>query len=244
MNKHDTFKITVLNFYKHNPKNKKSFNYFMVAKNYFHDHKIAQLTPNESQLFLYCCAISCDMASNQIAITVQSIPKQFRISSKSLLNHLERLQQLQLVTFEKTSILKNRIEENRIEENRIEVLARSKPIEKPNKDLNRKIWETFKDAYFLRYKIEPLRNASVNSKISQLAKRLGQDAIEVVKFYLAHNEKFYVQKMHDIGFCLKDAESLYTQFKRGRPITSIEVNSFVNEQRVNDIDAAVERGGL
>lgn len=244
MNKHDTYKVTVLNFYKHNPKQKKSYTHFMVAKNYFHDHKIAQLTPNESQLFLYCCAISCDMASNQIAITVQSIPKQFRISSKSLLNHLERLQQLQLVTFEKTSSFNNRIEENRKEENIIEVPRGSKEIQKSNKDLNKKIWETYRDAYFLRYKVEPLRNASVNSKISQLAQRAGENSLEIVKFYLSHNEKFYVQKMHDIGICLKDAESLHTQLKRNKAITSIDVTNYVNEQRVNEIDAAIERGGL
>lgn len=238
------YKIEVLNWDKYNGSLKKGHKRILLSTGFLSNSKIRMLTPVTRLLYLSCLLVAGESTTSQIEVSHESLVFQSGVKSQSIESQLTQLQSLQLVTFEKIVPLLNRIEKNRKEENRIEVLDRSKEVVKPNKDLNRKIWDAFKDAYFLRYKIEPLRNASVNAKISQLGKRLGYDAPEVVKFYLTHNEKFYVQKMHDIGFCLKDAESLYTQYKKGKAITSMQVTTYINEQRVNELDAAVERGGL
>lgn len=92
--------------------------------------------------------------------------------------------------------------------------------------LNKEIWDAYSQSFFNRYQTEPIRNAAVNSKISQLAKRLGPDAVDVVKFFLNHNDSFYLKQVHAIGLCLKDAESLHTQWKRNRPITKADVQAF------------------
>lgn len=104
----------------------------------------------------------------------------------------------------------------------------AKVIALPNQDLNLKIWDAYHQAMMDRYKHAPIRNAKVNRNISDLGKRLGADAIEVVRFYVSHNDSFYLKKAHDIGLCLKDAEALHTQWSRGVAITNKEVRQFEN----------------
>lgn len=91
--------------------------------------------------------------------------------------------------------------------------------------LNIKIWENYCEAYKRRYGTEPVRNLTVNSQIAALGKRLGEEAIEVVQFYVMHNQQFYVRSCHPIGLCLKDAEALRTQWARGRAVMSTEATS-------------------
>jgi hypothetical protein len=85
--------------------------------------------------------------------------------------------------------------------------------------LGSRIFEAYADAYQLRYGVEPARNATVNSQCANLGKRLGEQAIEVVRFYVRHNRSFYVQKSHPIGLALQDAESLRTEWLRGEQVT-------------------------
>ena len=135
----------------------------------------------------------------------------------------------------------SRLEKKRIEKNREDTdtysFKSSPTAQKRNvvsderKELNRKVWESYAAAYRNRYKTDPARNATVNGQISKLAERLGKDAIEVIEFYVFHNESFYVRKMHPVGMCLQDAEGLLTQWKKGRAITSQDVRMF--EKNVN-----------
>lgn len=108
--------------------------------------------------------------------------------------------------------------------------------------LTRKIWEAYKNAYLDRYKVEPVRNASVNGKISQLAKRLGAEGPAVVKFFVEHPKTFYVSKLHDIGLCLSDAEALRTQWARGKAITNADLKNYDQSQEANALHEAIKRG--
>lgn len=120
-----------------------------------------------------------------------------------------------------------------------------------NKSLNLKIWDTYRNAYFLRYKKEPVRNAMVNKNISDLGKRLGEDAISVVAFYLNHPSEFYIKNCHAIKNCLHDAESLHTQWHHNKPITERQVKEFTKKldqeikfsetiSKLRDLDAQEE----
>ena len=242
MAKVQIYEITVNKFYKHNPKTRKSFTHFMVAKNYFNDSKIVQLTPNESQLFLYCCSIACDMGSNQFTITSQSLPKHFRISCKSLHNHLTRLEQFQLLTVTKIDPLIKRIEVKGIEEKRREVTSIG---EKKIKHETTPVWEAYKKAYQERYHVEPIRNAKTNGIISKLVSRVGhEEAVLLVQFYLYHNNHYYIKKMHDLGACLSDAEGLVTQRLRGKAITDKEVREFSQHEANMELLEASRKGGF
>lgn len=108
--------------------------------------------------------------------------------------------------------------------------------------LNAKIWEAYKAAYFNRYKIEPVRNAKVNTNISQLASRVGDDAIGLVDFYLKHNDGFYLKNLHPISLCLTNAEALYSQMKRNQPVTSVDVRNFEKLQNSSNLQKAIRDG--
>jgi hypothetical protein len=83
-------------------------------------------------------------------------------------------------------------------------------------------WKAYKSAYLQRYLVEPVRNASVNSKIKQFVARLGDDAPHVAMHYVRSNTAFYVRDKHGVGCMLKDAEGLHTEWATGRTVTSAE----------------------
>ncbi len=85
--------------------------------------------------------------------------------------------------------------------------------------LNGITWEAYRVAHLAKYGHDPVRNPMVNSMISQLVKRLGSEAPDVVRFYVSHPKSYYVQQQHTIGPCLKDCEALRTQWKRSVKVT-------------------------
>lgn len=107
-----------------------------------------------------------------------------------------------------------------------------------------KIWEAYSKAYFSRYHQEPVRNAKVNSQIVQLAKRLGDEAPDVVAFFVEHNRTFYIQKLHELGVCLTDAEGLRTQWARGKPITNSDLKRFERAVDNQTLDRMIDEGKI
>jgi len=86
-----------------------------------------------------------------------------------------------------------------------------------------KVWDSYKSEFLKRYGVEPVRNAKVNAQCSQLFSRLGEDAFEVIVFYLKHNDSWFLKNQHDFGSLLAKAESIYTQWLRGQAVTSAQV---------------------
>lgn len=120
----------------------------------------------------------------------------------------------------------------------------SAPVPPKVSDLNRFIWESYADAYKRRYNKDPVRNAKVNGQVKQLGQRLGKDAVEVVRFFLTHNDGFYLKKVHQIGLCLQDAESLHTQWVRGRAVTGVAVKQFEQSQHTATLLEMIEKGEI
>lgn len=119
-----------------------------------------------------------------------------------------------------------------------------KTRKKSSDPLNLEIWSAYELCYENRYGVKPTRNASVNGKISQIAKRLGAEAIEVVKFYVLHNDAFYIRKAHAIGLCLSDAESLHTQWKTGKQITGSKVRQFEKKNETQELINDIMENGI
>lgn len=238
----NVYTITINNWEKHNGNKKKNHRYFLLENRFFEDSKITQLKQIEVLLFIKFLAIAGDLNNNRFQIHAGMMSKRWRIDDKLLLNSCKSLESFQLLTIENSSSLL--IQNNRKEKKTIEENTNYSEVTKSKQDLNKKIWEAYKENYFLRYKVEPVRNASVNAKISQLGKRVGDDALEIVRFYLQHNDSFYLKNLHSIGLCLKDCESLHTQWKRGRAITGADAKRGEKHQSMLDTIAAVEKGGL
>lgn len=117
----------------------------------------------------------------------------------------------------------------------------SEGVKAPTRSLGSEIWEAYREAYKRRYQVEPVRNATTNAQCSSLAKRLGRAAIDIVQFYLTHNDGFYLKNQHPIGLCLHQAESLHTQWQRGVAVTSTQVRDFEKSQSThNALEGALE----
>jgi hypothetical protein len=84
-------------------------------------------------------------------------------------------------------------------------------------------WAAYSEAYAARYGVEPIRNGTVNSQMVNFVKRVGMvEAPEIARFYVSHNNRFYVQHMHFVGSMLQDAEKLRTEWVTRRQMTSTE----------------------
>ena len=78
------------------------------------------------------------------------------------------------------------------------------------------VWESYRAAYLIRYGVEPARSAKVNAICSRLAKDIGaEEAKSVAAYYVTHNDRWYINKGHDLKYCLGDAQKLLTEFQRG-----------------------------
>ena len=103
-------------------------------------------------------------------------------------------------------------------------------------------WAAYANAYATRYGVEPLRNASVNGKVSQIVARLGEHAPAVAEFFLGSNAAFYVQRGHAVGALLADAEKLYTEWATGRRTTAASARQ--SEQTQTNFDNAAQAAAM
>ncbi|HJV52837.1 MAG TPA: hypothetical protein VJ652_15320, partial [Noviherbaspirillum sp.] len=93
----------------------------------------------------------------------------------------------------------------------IVVPAKPKPEKEPPP--TGRIWMHYAEAYERRYGTAPVRNATVNGQLAQLLTRLGaEEAPMVAAWFVGHNNRYYVQKMHAVGCLLADAEKLRTEW--------------------------------
>ncbi len=100
--------------------------------------------------------------------------------------------------------------------------SRKPKVERYGADLRKHTWDAYCEAYKARWEFEPDRNAAVNSQIKQLVEKVGEAAPDLVRFYLTHNDGFYVKACHPITLCLRDYVGLKTQMLRGQPITTAD----------------------
>ena len=242
MAKADIYKITVINFLKHNPKSRASFKKTLIANNFCDDARIRTLSMNSRWLFLNL-VLACGNSGGDTVELSSSTLRTMLECNRNIDGALDQLQSLQLVTYEKLALIESklRITEGKVRKTEVtaEVQAPSsdppqKPVEikpppkpKPDTEGNRRVWDAYREAYQKRYQIEPIRNATVNTQVSNLVKKIGvEDAVKVVQFYLTHNDNFFVKNTHTFGFCLSSAETLRTQMLKGKAITGTAARNF------------------
>jgi hypothetical protein len=87
-------------------------------------------------------------------------------------------------------------------------------------------WRAYKASYEARWGNAPPWNAKMAGQFKSLVARIpSEDAPEVARFFLTHNDRFYVKSMHPVGLLLRDAEKIYTEWKTNRKLTESEVRS-------------------
>ena len=84
------------------------------------------------------------------------------------------------------------------------------------------VWQAYKQAYIQRYGIEPLRNAKIFGQIKNFIAMVGEkDAPHIAAYYVGHNRAYYVQKAHDIGTLLMNAQVITKDYFTGSQTTGI-----------------------
>lgn len=82
-------------------------------------------------------------------------------------------------------------------------------------------WRAYSEAYYLRHKTEPVRNATVNAQMANFVKRIGVvEAPHVAAFYVTHNNAYYVRQLHPVKALLADAEKLRTEWATRTQMTN------------------------
>lgn len=237
------FKVTVLKWREINPGHKPGMNKFYMKSGILTNPKIANLKPIEFMLYTHCLCVASESSTDDIQITSKSLPKQLRMGDKSLTNHLKRIESFQLlkVDFESDNIIKlNIIKDNIIKSPAYKNAGTKKPpISDPDDPFTlakKSTWESYRLAYEKRWGITPRRNAAVNKQIEHFVKRLGNDeSPKVIEFYCQHKDSFYVKKAHPFSLALKDAESLYTQWKKGIQITQTKMREYDRKSEYQDM---------
>jgi len=109
------------------------------------------------------------------------------------------------------------------------------PSKQLEKTIGSSVFEHYSEAFKARYGVLPARNKDVNRWCKSLGEKLGEDAFEVVRFYLQHNDGWYLKNQHSIKNCLDNAEALYTQWQRGHAVTSAHVRDAEKVVHKNEI---------
>lgn len=108
-----------------------------------------------------------------------------------------------------------------------------------------RVWNAYKKAHLQRYKVEPVRNAQINSQIKNFVQRIGQtEAEQIVEFYVMHNDAFYSRNKHGFGFCLRDCEKLRTEMLTGQKTNWHQAKQAERTDAVKDRIDRIERGEL
>lgn len=88
-------------------------------------------------------------------------------------------------------------------------------------------WQAYEEEYERLYRVKPTQNAKVMGQVAQFCKRVpAAEAPSIVRFFLSHPKSFYVQKLHEFGLCLADAESLRTQFLAQTMVTDSMLSEY------------------
>lgn len=84
-------------------------------------------------------------------------------------------------------------------------------------------WSAYRQAYFDRYGVEPVRNARVNGQMASVVRCVGvTEAPHIAAFYVRHNRQQYVAAKHASSLLARDAEGLRTEWATNRTVTETE----------------------
>ena len=114
------YKITLLNFRKHNSGLKKGHKHTLIANNFFEDAKVQTLSVHTQHLLLRLILTCGDLCRDTVELSSKRLRTMFECN-RNIDGALNQLQELQILSYEKIELFLNRKEEKRKEEKRKEV---------------------------------------------------------------------------------------------------------------------------
>ncbi|HEQ0000442.1 TPA: helix-turn-helix domain-containing protein [Pseudomonas aeruginosa] len=86
----------------------------------------------------------------------------------------------------------------------------------------RSVWAAYRAAYEARWRVQPVRNAKVNSQVKQLVAALGAEAPAVAAFFVGLDDKFLVDSCHEFGLLLAKAGAYRTKWATAGSVPSTD----------------------
>lgn len=125
------FKITLINWNEHNPGKKKTHKKTLISNNLINDAKVLSLPLSHRWLFINLLLICGDYASDTVTLNERQL-NSILTTRVGCDNALALLQELQLVTFEKTTSLITELKNNRSNNRSNNIQKTEKPeVQKP-----------------------------------------------------------------------------------------------------------------
>lgn len=241
-------RIEIINWSKYNPRSDiKQTSWFRLENNFWSDPVLFDLDSDGKIVWMMLLGLASQRMSAQTLISTGMVSACLRVDEQKVNSILVELQDRKLIKIltsrkrnaDVTKTSRGRHATNETNETNETNVCEGPSTPSPTKARKLKVvpdgsrvWDAYEAAYFLRYGQKPVRNAKTNGQCSQLVGRLGANvAIAVVRFFLTHDNRWYVQSIHALGCCLKDAEGLHTQMLG---------NHRISANGANHVDASLE----
>ncbi|ORF28277.1 helix-turn-helix domain-containing protein [Snodgrassella alvi] len=110
-------------------------------------------------------------------------------------------------------------------------------------------WEVYVEAYKNRYGCEPLPNAKTWGQVAIFVRYVGKDiALALAKYFLSHNDSWFVKRRHDFGCLLNSYQQVLTDMQRGEQMTQTKARQAdqtqSNYESANSAMAILKAKGL
>lgn len=237
------YKITVLNWERHNPKHKQYYKKALIDNNFGRDAKLRILPMTTRWLFLNIVLSCSDICRDTVELSPNTLRGMLECN-RSIVGALRSLQSLQLLTFEKVDPL--RVELNRIELNRIEETREKKQIEMPIKKapsvpprkLGHEAVKFYCDEWKKRYGGNPDIRAQDGKNLKRLVDEFGINRTrEIIRAFLAAPDPWFIKKRHDITTMIGSLTQIKHFETSGKVVTSQVIKDA--EEKINDAQGTV-----
>jgi hypothetical protein len=229
--------ITIKNWEKYNVRCKDYERpwWFSLSNEITTDDDMCELTDAEFRAWIHVLAMASKGKSGTVAINTTHLRRKAMVQPEALKTMIQKLSVKSILSVSGQELAELRpdgglyiTEQDSTEQDKT---VHNKTLSSASKrsagPRSGNLWNSYRDAFVTRYQVEPVRNARVNKNLCTLIDRVGEEAAkELVKFYLTHNDSYYLKRQHDISLCLQHAESLHTQMQRGQPITGSDIRAF------------------
>lgn len=83
------------------------------------------------------------------------------------------------------------------------------------------LFEAYVESIYRRYGVKPDNSAKLRGQMAQLLKLLpAEEAPNLIRFFVEHQDAFYTKNNHDFGLLLRDAHRLRIEFQTGKTVTT------------------------
>lgn len=115
--KNEIYRVTLKSWEKYNGKRQRGHKCVLISDRFLDDAKVAGLPPTTKLLFLACILAGSESNSGLVEVSSGSLLRQSGIRYGSVRDHFDRLQSLQLLTYE---VLESLLEKSRVEKRRVD----------------------------------------------------------------------------------------------------------------------------